>query len=265
MTKFVTYRRVSTQEQGRSGLGLEAQQQILDHFLNDQDVIGEFTEVMSGAKDDRPELKQAIDLCLAENAFLAVAKTDRLSRDTVYTLKVHEQLDGRLWAGDIPTEPGAKMDRFMLTLIAAMAERERLLIGLRTSQALQAKIRRGDPDYNPTANLYGGIGNPEYGPDYNPEDSIASKEYDPERADRNRAKGPGAHRKKAMAETRKELEHIKNWRGSGVIKLDGGEEMAATWQNIADRLNELGYTTRRGKEFAPTTAWRIYQRNGAGA
>ncbi len=100
MTGYVTYKRVSTKEQGRSGLGLDAQERDIRLFLENYEVEGweivaEFTEVDSGADNDRPELAAAIKLAKRERATLLVAKLDRLSRRVTMIAELMEddQLD----------------------------------------------------------------------------------------------------------------------------------------------------------------------------
>ena len=79
--KYVAYLRVSTHKQGYSGLGLEAQQEIIHNFLRDTQPIAEFIEIESGRKKDRPQLKAALALCRKSSAKLIVAKLDRLARN----------------------------------------------------------------------------------------------------------------------------------------------------------------------------------------
>ena len=79
--KYVAYLRVSTQKQGFSGLGLEAQKEIIKNYLHTKISIAEFTEVESGRKTDRPKLKDALALCRTTGATLIVAKLDRLARN----------------------------------------------------------------------------------------------------------------------------------------------------------------------------------------
>jgi len=136
--KYVLYYRVSTKKQGDSGLGLESQKAILLHFLNPNDVVSEFTEVMSGGVKERPQLRAAIDLCKKHGYTLAVAKIDRLSRVTEDALSIYNELDKRLVSCDIPN-----LDKFTLTIFMAIADREKELIGIRTKAALQAKKDKG--------------------------------------------------------------------------------------------------------------------------
>lgn len=83
-TKYVAYLRVSTQKQGYSGLGLEAQREIIHNYLRDTTPISEYVEVESGRKSDRPKLKEALSQCRKESATLIVAKLDRLARSVSF-------------------------------------------------------------------------------------------------------------------------------------------------------------------------------------
>ena len=145
----VAYYRVSTKAQGESGVGLESQRAILCHYHDCDDLVAEFTEIASAKDvDNRPILQQAIKLCVDGGHTLAVAKLDRLSRRTEDALQIWGQLDGRLWAGDIPQDNG-KMDKFSLTIFMAIADRERELISIRTKAALEAAKARGTKLGNP--------------------------------------------------------------------------------------------------------------------
>jgi DNA invertase Pin-like site-specific DNA recombinase len=133
--KYVIYYRVSTKKQGESGLGLKAQKAYLSHFLEESEVVQEFTEVQSGGDfETRSILQEALGLCQMEGYILAIAKIDRLSRKTEDALHIYNLLEGRLFSCDIPN-----LDKFTLTLFMAIADRERELISIRTKQALDAK------------------------------------------------------------------------------------------------------------------------------
>ena len=142
MQKFVIYRRVSTKSQGDSGLGLEAQDRDIDLFLTAYaevpfEVLGTFTDVLSGAKADRPELAKALEMARKEGATLLVAKLDRLSRNVAFIAAL---LDDRKVNVRVASMPHA--DKFQLHIYAALAEQEREFISLRTKAALaQAKAR----------------------------------------------------------------------------------------------------------------------------
>lgn len=141
--KYVIYKRVSTREQGKSGLGLEAQSRDIDLFLtclNDEPytILGEFVDVESGKNDDRVELGKAMDLARKERATLLVSKLDRLSRDVVFIATLLK--DKRL-AFRVASMPHA--DKFQLHIYAALAEQEREFISARTKAALAAAGKRG--------------------------------------------------------------------------------------------------------------------------
>lgn len=140
---FVTYRRVSTSEQGRSGLGLEAQQRDLDLYLGtvpDATVLADVVEVVSGGKgeSDRPELAKALALCRREKATLLVAKLDRLSRNVAFVANLLEDKTVNFKVAQLP-----RASRFELHLWAALAEQEREFVSQRTKAALAAAKARG--------------------------------------------------------------------------------------------------------------------------
>ncbi|GAA6159720.1 recombinase family protein [Ruegeria sp. HU-ET01832] len=143
MKQYVTYRRVSTTEQGRSGLGLEAQTRDIDLFLanySDEpfEVIGQFTDVLSGADNERPELTNAITLAKQTGAELLVAKLDRLSRKVSFIATL---MDDKKLSLRVASMPHA--DKFQLHVYAALAEQEREFISKRTKAALEAAKARG--------------------------------------------------------------------------------------------------------------------------
>ena len=136
---FVAYYRVSTDRQGRSGLGLEAQREAVRQFLVARHgrVLAELVEVESGRKDDRPRLQEALRLCQRSKATLLIAKLDRLARSVSF---VASMMDGTVdfIATDMP-----EATRFVLHIMAAVAEHERHMIGDRTRAALRAAKARG--------------------------------------------------------------------------------------------------------------------------
>lgn len=142
--KFVAYYRVSTERQGRSGLGLEAQQERVTRFLNggSWELVSSFTETESGKRIDRPELEKALAACRKHKATLVVAKLDRLARNTRFLLTI---LDSGVPVTfcDLPSVPDGAVGRFMLTQMASVAELERGLTSERTKAALQAAKARG--------------------------------------------------------------------------------------------------------------------------
>ncbi len=143
--KVVIYTRVSTKGQNESGLGREAQLDYLNNFLKNAEIVKEFQETASAKNiTKRPILQDAIKFCNENGCILAVAKLDRLSRDTVDGLQIFRSLRNGLFSCDVPSENGLIKDEFMLTLLLAFAERERILIAIRTKSALKAKKERGD-------------------------------------------------------------------------------------------------------------------------
>ncbi|MGY4231887.1 DNA invertase Pin-like site-specific DNA recombinase [Bradyrhizobium sp. USDA 4449] len=151
---LITYIRVSTSQQGRSGLGIEAQRQTLAHFAQTEGftVVREFVEVETGkgadALDRRPQLKAALAAAKKLRCHVAVAKLDRLSRDVHF-------ISG-LMAHKVPfvvAELGPDVDPFVLHLFAALAEKERALISTRTRQALSAAKARGVTLGNPRLHM----------------------------------------------------------------------------------------------------------------
>jgi DNA invertase Pin-like site-specific DNA recombinase len=137
--RFVTYYRVSTDRQGRSGLGLDAQREAVRQFLAARAavVIAEFVEVESGGKDDRPKLKEALAVCQRGKATLLIAKLDRLARSVAFVAGLMDG-DTDFIAVDMP-----HASRFVLHIMAAVAEHERQIIGERTKAALAAAKARG--------------------------------------------------------------------------------------------------------------------------
>jgi DNA invertase Pin-like site-specific DNA recombinase len=140
MRAAIGYIRVSTAKQGRSGLGLEAQQAALTKFAEAEafTLIETFTETESGADDHRPQLNAAIERARKAKAPVVVAKLDRLSRDVHYISGLMKHR-----VPFIVTELGADTDPFLLHIYAALAEKERVLISRRTRDALAAAKARG--------------------------------------------------------------------------------------------------------------------------
>lgn len=150
--KFVCYYRVSTDKQGQSGLGLDAQRELVRTFLNggNWSVIGEFTEIESGTRKklkDRPMLAAALDLARKQKATLVVAKLDRLARDVQF---ISTLLNGKVpfVCADMP-----QADRTFLQMVSVFSEYEAKRISERTSEALQALKRQGKKLGSPTPEI----------------------------------------------------------------------------------------------------------------
>src|SRR5215218_1403441 len=149
---FVAYYRVSTERQGKSGLGLDAQRKAVEDFLNGGNwrLVAEFTEIESGKQADRPALAKAFQACRLRRAKLVIAKLDRLSRDAHFLLGL-EKAGIDFVAADMPNA-----NRLTVGIMAMVAEEERRMISARTKAALaQAKARGvklgGHRGYIPTA------------------------------------------------------------------------------------------------------------------
>jgi DNA invertase Pin-like site-specific DNA recombinase len=220
MRALVSYVRVSTSRQGRSGLGIEAQREALARFAATEgfEVAREFTEIETGkgadALDRRPQLSAALAEPRRRKCAIAVAKLDRLSRDVHFIsgLMVHR-------VPFLVAELGADVDPFVLHLYAALAEKERRLISQRTKAALKAAKKRGVR-----------LGNPQ----------IA------------KAQTIGAARVKAEADRFAEsvLPRIREAQRAGAKSL----------RAIADALNARGVHTARGGKWAATQVRDILRR-----
>jgi len=148
--KFVSYLRVSTDKQGRSGLGLEAQRAAVENYLNGGrwTLVAEYLETESGKRSDRPKLAKALAHAKAIGATVVFAKLDRLTRN-VDLLRSLVASDVDLVFCDLPHVPPGAMGRFLLTQMASVAELEAGLISERTKAALAAAKARGVKLGNP--------------------------------------------------------------------------------------------------------------------
>ncbi len=142
---FIAYYRVSTDKQSRSGLGLDAQKEIVHRYLNGGGwkLLGEYQETESGKKDDRPMLSTAIKICRLKNAKLIVSKLDRLSRDLHFITSLQKSGIGFVVAEN------PDMNELTVHIFAAMAQHERNLISIRTKDALVQAKKRGVSLGNP--------------------------------------------------------------------------------------------------------------------
>jgi DNA invertase Pin-like site-specific DNA recombinase len=136
--RFIAYHRVSTAQQGRSGLGLEAQRQAVADYLDGGawTLVAEYTEVESGKRADRPELAKALAACRAHRAVLVIAKLDRLSRNAAFLLNLRDA-GVEFVAADMP-----QANRLTVGILAVVAEAEAEMISARTKAALAAAKER---------------------------------------------------------------------------------------------------------------------------
>ncbi|RAJ89911.1 DNA invertase Pin-like site-specific DNA recombinase [Larkinella arboricola] len=207
--KYVSYIRVSTKGQERSGLSFDAQKAIIEHYaqIDKAEIAAEFIETESGKDiENRPILKEAIQYAQANKCVLVVAKLDRLSRDVEHIFKIQKQLGSLFKSCDLPTT-----DALTLSIYAGIAQRERELISIRTRQALQAKKRQG-------AKL-GKLSNLTY---------------------EGRSAGGAARSSKAKV-------NQNNQRAKALIRVC--REKGMSLAQIAEHLNINGFTTSTGKPF----------------
>lgn len=218
--RFVAYYRVSTDKQGRSGLGLDAQREAVQKYLNGGQwtLAAEVTEVESGKKNDRPRLAEALALCRVHNATLVIAKLDRLSRNLAFIANLMES-GVEFVACDLP-----QANRFTIHILAAVAEHEREMISQRTKAALTAAKARGK--------RLGGV-RPGALPN----------------AEEGRALGREARSAKAAKWAADVLPFIHALQDEG----------ASTLQALASGLNAKGIRTPRGGDWAPTQIMRVLQ------
>lgn len=136
---YITYYRVSTQKQGQSGLGLQAQKEAVKKHLNGKPILFEFTDIESGTKkgNDRPNLKQAIELSRKTGSTLVIAKLDRLARNVRFITSLMES-GVEFIACDMP-----QANKFTIHIFSALAEQEAEMISIRTKQALAELKKNG--------------------------------------------------------------------------------------------------------------------------
>lgn len=144
-TEYVAYYRVSTQQQGRSGLGLEAQQAAVREYIKGAELLAEYTEVESGRSNNRKALHAALKMCRDNGAVLVVAKLDRLSRNVMFISSLMES-KVKFICCDCP-----EMDEFTAHIFAAVAQREARLASQRTRAGQAAAKARGVKFGNPKA------------------------------------------------------------------------------------------------------------------
>jgi DNA invertase Pin-like site-specific DNA recombinase len=145
--RYVTYYRVSTQRQGRSGLGLDAQRAAVESFMDTngpREEVASYTEIESGKHDDRPQLALAMRHCRKTKATLLVAKIDRLSRNASFLMRLRDE-GVKFVAADLPD-----LNTLTLGIFASMAQYEREQISARTKAALAAARARGVKLGNPS-------------------------------------------------------------------------------------------------------------------
>lgn len=238
MKKFVSWRRVSTKKQGRSGLGLDSQKDIIDYFVDHEqgEVIADFCEVYTGKELTKcTELNKAIKFCKENNAKLIIAKTDRF-RNTLEALQILEKVgEGNIIFCDLPNT-----DKFTLTLFFSLAEREALLVSIRTRAALAAKKKRNEQTGG-TKDLWG-------------KNSSSDRE-----SVINKIQSQSASKRKIEAQKNENNRFF--WAFISRWIVDKGEpKNGEIWADIASQLNDLGQHTATGMEYTAIRAAAMYRK-----
>jgi DNA invertase Pin-like site-specific DNA recombinase len=218
--KFVSYLRVSTDKQGHSGLGIEAQRKAVTDYLNggNWQLLREYVEIESGKRSDRPELLAALALAKATGATVVIAKLDRLARNVAFISNLMES-GVEFVAADMPMA-----NRLTVHVLAAVAEHEREMISHRTRVALTAAKARGTKLGNPNgARALQGRGN---------------------------ASAVAAVKSSADLHAARVLPVIEDLRAAGTVSLHA----------IAAELNARGILTARNGKWYPTSVRNLLGR-----
>lgn len=223
MERYVVYYRVSTNHQEKSGLGLNAQKTAVENFLKQTgatEIPPSFTEIESGKKIDRPELMKAIKRCKQTHSILLIAKLDRLARNVAFIFQLHDDLKG---AGvDFKALDLPEANTLTLGILASFAQHEAERISQRTKAGLAEAKKKGIKLGNPN-NLT------------------------------NEARRKGSEKIMQNAITDKRIRHAFHF-------IKPLREQGLSYQKIANKLNEEGYETRKGKDFNAIQVQRIYNR-----
>ena len=220
--RFVSWRRVSTQKQGKSGLGLEAQQSIIRYFVSEADgeLIADYYETYTGKNlHGCVELQKAMECAKKNDATLVIAKSDRF-RNLEQALEVYRMMDGCIYFCDIPMAEDKATYKFMLSLSWSLAEREAAIVSMRTRLALQAKRDRGETVGNPNAVISASMR----------ANSIVSRRQDAQLNDNNR----------------------KAYKLACLLKEQGKSNT-----EISRELNDAGYLTSKGKQWQSVQVQRL--------
>lgn len=221
--KFVAYYRVSTKQQGRSGLGLEAQKSKISGVveLKKGELIGEFTDIESGTVDNRRGLRSAIEMCKETKATFVIADLSRLSRIQKFSMNLLDDLKVQKIRVISCDDPDLD-DPVILGVKTGLIQKERELISQRTKAALAAKKAQGFKFGNPQ-NLT-----------------------------------PEAVKKSAKVRKEKAKMAEYNLNAEEIIK----DNLNLSLAKIADKLNRYGAKTAKGKKFTPCTVRNIIKLYG---
>ena len=224
--KACIYIRVSTQKQGISGLGLEAQREICMDYINKsgKEYVTEFKDVESGKSRTREGLLQAIDFCKENKCELVFAKLDRMCRDVEFTFKVINT-GVQVHFCDVP-----QLNTLILGVMASVAQYERELISQRTKAALKAKKERGEKTGGACRKTFASM--------------------------RSASESSAKSRRKAAIENphnKAFLIFLEIWEAKRG-KVSGETD----WREMADELNRRGNKTSTGKPFDNVRARAMY-------
>ncbi|MEA4918302.1 recombinase family protein [Proteiniphilum sp.] len=218
---YIAYLRQSTMKQQASGLGIEAQTEIIKNYVkNDSKILQTYIETETGKNNHRPKLSEALEQCRQTGSILICAKLDRLSRNFAFTSRLLES-DVEIIFCDFP-----KANRFILHIISSIAEYEARLISERTRQSLKAKKDKGIK-----------LGKPE---------NLLNNHA--------RAIANSTRTNKAKARNNEN-----NRRALALIIMMRRENK--TYLQITSTLNRQGFKTSKGYRFTTSQVWRLYKRH----
>lgn len=245
--KYVAYYRVSTQKQGKSGLGLDAQRKAVADFVRSGELAAEFQEVESGKKDKRPMLLKAIETAKQSGATLLIAKLDRLSRKASFILALKESGVPFICC-DMP-----EANTLTIGIMAIMAEHEREMTSARTKAAAQVRKERRIKEIrqeliNSGATFYDGELEKEVSRRYRAICQASAKQVIDQVL-------PSAREASIVAKKTAAAECGEWIRAGELARSLHAQGMKL--RGIADKLNQSAYKTRHGKPFVAMTVKRL--------
>jgi DNA invertase Pin-like site-specific DNA recombinase len=225
--KFCIYTRVSTKDQGKSGLGLDDQIEMCTKYVQSQngEILEHFTDVLSGRNRKRRELLAAIELCKEQDATLVISKLDRLARDAEFIFRIYNT-GIKIYVLDLPL-----VNTMLIGIFAVVAQYEAELISARTKSSLRVAKKRG---------IKLGSHNEKW------------KEGNPETIMAWQSAGAAASKMSGKM-------NENNIRAAKFIVQSYGR-CNGSWTKIAGELNNYGFKTSKGKLFQAKTVQRIYER-----
>lgn len=233
MKTFIAYFRVSTQEQGTSGLGIESQRQNVRAYVNSVDgtILEEFIDIESGKNNNRKKLWKAVERAKRTGSTLIVKKFDRLSRGGLEVMSLLEKYNIEYIESDSPND-----DTLLKELKFSIAKDEVKKVSQRTSSALKVikdKIQKGHAHTSKSGKPVTKLGNPE---------NLTSE---------SRLKSIKARRNKALSDPN-------NSKAAAMI-IALRDEAGLSFYNISGKLNEGGFKTSKGSDFTDVQVGRLYK------